>query len=155
MSDSDDLVPIILRVPIGIKRAYEELGKKQGLQLGPYVRSVLINNLSLERVKLLIDDFSYQIENFNEQIDRQSNIQIQNINQRIDLLEATLSNLIIDNASSEQVDVMLKTLFLLAATHYKNQDSVNDFNKRPVSGQVLFESIHKEAKVQRTKKPTT
>ncbi len=153
--ESDDLVMMGARVPSGIKRAYEELAKQQGQKPAQFIRNALINNLSLERVKLLIDDFSYQVENLTHLIEQQTTLQQDNFNRRIEVLESTLSNLIIDNASSEHVDVMLKTLFLLAATHYKNQDSVNDFNKRPVSGQVLFESIHKEAKVQRTKKPTT
>lgn len=142
----DELVPMSTRVPPGIKHAYAEAAKNGGLTPAEFHRNVLINNLSLERVKLLTDELSHQISTMMEYLDNSFKSHLEAVNQRLELYESSIKQTVIDNASSEHSEVILTMMFLLAATHYKNLDTVLDFNKRQLSGQALFDLIHTEAK---------
>ncbi|WP_271647729.1 hypothetical protein, partial [Acinetobacter baumannii] len=149
----DELVPMGTRVPPGIKKAYIEAARNSGLTPAEFHRNVLINNLSLERVKLLTDELSHQISSMMEYMDNSFKTHLEKIDQRLEVYESSIKQTVIDNASSEHSEVILTCLFLLAATHYRNLDTVLDFNKRQVAGQTLFDSIHSEAK-QTVKKKT-
>jgi hypothetical protein len=142
----DELVPMGTRVPPGIKQAYIEAAKNSGLTAAEFHRNVLINNLSLERVKLLSDELSHQISEMMEFVSNSLQAQLKHVDQKFEILEATLKKTIVDNGASEQSEIILTTLFMLAATHYHNLENVLDYNKRPIKGQTLFDYIHSEAK---------
>ncbi|EPK1753863.1 hypothetical protein JH028_003625, partial [Acinetobacter baumannii] len=129
-----------------IKKYYDDMANRLGISTSQLLEKILIENLTLSKVQILIDDFdnkvNYMVELINQSFTNQSHF----IDEKFDISNSSLAKLIYENGLNKQTEEFIATLTFLEAAKYKNLPLVKDFNKRETTGEALFLQASKEAR---------
>lgn len=129
-----------------IKNYYDDMANRLGISTSQLLEKILIDNLTLSKVQILIDDFdtkvNYMVELFNLCFTNQS----QFIEEKFNISNSNLAKLISENGFTKQAEEFIATLTFLEAAKYKNLQNVKDFNKRDTTGEALFAQAAKDAR---------
>ncbi|WP_407324583.1 hypothetical protein [Acinetobacter pittii] len=129
-----------------IKKYYDDMANRLGISTSQLLEKILIDNLTLSKVQILIDDFDTKVDFLVELFNQNFTNQAQFIEEKINISNSNLAKLISENGLNRQTEEFIATLTFLQAAYYKNLPIVKDFNKRETTGEALFSQASKEAR---------
>ncbi|MDR8345592.1 hypothetical protein FPK41_21875, partial [Acinetobacter baumannii] len=87
-----------------IKKYYDDMANRLGISTSQLLEKILIENLTLSKVQILIDDFdnkvNYMVELINQSFTNQSHF----IDEKFDISNSSLAKLIYENGLNKQTE---------------------------------------------------